>query len=130
MRIYVAGGSDERLTVVRPYVDRLIAIGHVITHDWTRCEGYERPHPARDRIRWASQDLTGVSMADVVWLIVPEAKSEGSHAELGAALALRKRVIVSGRKVKAWGRIFTRLAHETYETHEGAFETFHARRYV
>jgi hypothetical protein len=121
VKIYVAGGSDERLTVVRPYIDRLIAIGHVITHDWTRCEGYERRPLEHEYSEWAAADLIGVEIADVFWLLACESKSEGSHAELGAALVLDKRVIVSGPKARAWGRIFTRLASEIHDSHEAAF---------
>jgi hypothetical protein len=120
VRIYVAGGSSERM-LVRSYIDRLIAIGHVVTHDWTRCEGYERRPLEHEFSEWAAADLRGVALADVLWLLAPEGKSEGSHAELGAALILQKRVIVSGPKAKAWGRIFTRLASGIYDTHEAAF---------
>lgn len=119
MRIYVAGGSDERLTVVRPYIDRLIAIGHFVTHDWTRCEGYDVAPTDAQLAGHALADLIGVDLADVFWLIAPAEKSEGAGSELGAALLAGKRVIVSGPS--AYRNIFARLASEIHETHEGAF---------
>lgn len=122
MRVYVAGGSSERLTVVRPFIDRLLAAGVTVTHDWTRCEGYDQA-PIDAQLRgYAQRDLVGVSAADVFWLIAPEDKSEGSASELGAALILGKRVLVSGPMAMALGRIFTLLASEIHRMHETAFE--------
>jgi hypothetical protein len=56
----------------------------------------------------------------VLWLLCPAGKSEGSAAELGAALALGRRVVVSG-PWDAIGRIFPGLAGECYAHHEEAF---------
>lgn len=116
--VYVAGGSSERLTVVRPYVDRLLAAGVVITYDWTRDPGWEGSPTIVDLMRAADRDMRAIRSADVVWYLAPEKMSEGSAAELGAALALGKRVIVSGPHASAHGRIFPLLAIERYETHE------------
>ena len=120
MRVYVAGGSDERITHARAMIDRLTKCGIIITHDWTRCEGYGRESSENERRCWAMQDIEGVRSADVVWVMVPDRRSEGSACELGAALALGKRVIVSGPHVKQPSRIFCLLA-EDYATHEEAF---------
>lgn len=118
MKVYVAGGSDERDTVAQPMIDRLRAAGVEITHDWTRCEGYERDSATAERAEWARQDLEGVRAADIVWMMVPAERSTGASAEFGAALALRKRVIVSGPQAR--GSIFFLLA-EHFRTHEEAF---------
>ena len=79
------------------------------------------PAPTREALAAAAlADLDGVRRCDVLWLLCPVAKSEGSAAELGAALALGKRVVVSG----GWdslGRIFPVLAGECYRHHEEGF---------
>lgn len=117
-RVYVAGGSSERLTVVRPIVDRLIDAGVTITHDWTRCEGYENPD--YDNSKAAANDLRGCRMADLVWVMVPEQRSEGQAVELGYSLALGIPLIISGPHV---GRsVFHSLVRTQCETHEQAFK--------
>lgn len=118
--VYVAGGASERLTVVRPLIDRLLAAGVVITHDWTRCEGWDMPAlSVTYRQRFALQDLDGVRRAGLVWYVAPSTKSEGSAAELGAALALRIPVVVSG-PADALGRIFPALAGVHFRAHGDA----------
>jgi nucleoside 2-deoxyribosyltransferase len=127
MKLYIAGGSSERLTIVRPYVDRAIAAGLTITHDWTRCEGYDRASTYQERRAWAEDDLGGVRRADVVWIIVQAERSEGAGVELGAALILGRRVVVSGPRAEEMGRIFDLLAAEAWPTHKAAFESVAAR---
>lgn len=119
LSVYVAGGSAERLTVVRPLLNALRAAGLTITHDWTACEGYERPSSDLERAAWARADLDGVKRANVVWYVAPQNPSEGSHAELGAAIVLRKRLIVSGPHASRESRLFALLG-ERYDTHEEA----------
>jgi len=119
MRLYIAGGSDERLTVVRPYIDRMIAHGVTITHDWTRCEGYDREHTDDERRAWALADEKGVESADLVWIIVPDAKSEGSATEIGIARGRRIQFIASGARAR--GNIFVLLAASIFDAHESAF---------
>lgn len=117
--IYVAGGSSERLTVVRPIIDRLLAAGVEVTYDWTRDPGWESTSCATvDMMRAAERDMRAIRSADIVWYLAPEKMSEGSACELGMALALGKRVIVSGPHATAHGRIFPLLAIERYEGHE------------
>lgn len=96
MKLYIAGGSYERLTVVQPIVDRLIGAGVEITYDWTRDPGWNAPVTPEVLAAAARRDMRGIVEADVVWLVVPADKSEGSAGELGIALALGKVCIVSG----------------------------------
>lgn len=121
MRVYVAGGSDEREAVVKPLIGMLVTSGVTITHDWTVCEGYERDSTVHERECWAMQDLGGVQSAHLVWVVMPKSKSEGCHVEMGAALALGKLVIVSGPHARAASRIFALLA-EIHDTHASAYE--------
>jgi len=121
LRVYVAGGAAERLTVARPWIRALQGAGVCVTHDWTVDPGWDDPAPSPAALAAAAAaDLDGVRRCDVLWLLCPAAKSEGSAAELGAALALGRRVVVSG----GWGemgRIFPGLAGECYAHHEEAF---------
>jgi hypothetical protein len=119
-RVYLAGGSDERLTVVRPYIERATAAGIEVTFDWTRSPGYDRESTVTERAKWASLDLEAVRSADIVWVLCPDAKSEGCSAELGAALALGKRVLVSGPHARRESRLFNLLA-SFYGSPENAF---------
>ena len=117
-RLYIAGGSAER-GLVSSLMTAAIFAGHDITHDWTRCEGYDRESNEGERALWAQADLAGVRAADVVWVIAPEARSEGSACELGYALALGKRIVVSGPRARDAGRIFYLLT-EVYDDHDAA----------
>ena len=121
IKVYVCGGSDERLDVVRPLIDRLTRAGVEVTHDWTRCEGYDRPSTDAERVDWARQDLDGVKRADVVWYVAPHNKSEGSTGEFCAAYALGKTVICSGPHALKASRIFSLLCTH-YDTHESAYD--------
>lgn len=117
MMVYVAGGSSERGRIAL-FIRALERAGLSITHNWTECEGYSRESTILERQGWAADDFAGVRAADIVWYVAPEQKSEGSHAEIGYALALHKRVVASGPTL-AHGRIFTLLT-ERYETHTEA----------
>lgn len=119
LRVYVAGASSERTDTIRPLLTRLRDHGVEVTHDWTVCPGYDRPSSSSERAQWALEDLEGVRRADVVWYVAPQNPSEGSHAELGAALALRKRLLVSGPHALRHSRIFTLLGQH-HETHDSA----------
>ena len=117
LRVYVAGGAAERGECA-VWIARLREAGVCVTHDWTE-EGVWRA-AERTPAESATADLDGVRRCDVLWLLCPAAKSEGSACELGAALALGKRVVVSG----GWdwlGRIFPGLAGVRCGTHEAGF---------
>ncbi len=115
--IYVAGGSEERITVVRPLMEALRAAGWTVTHNWTTSENYGLP-PSPDRaLEDAGKDLDGIDAADVLWCVVPEEKSEGMAAEIGYAVAAGKAIVMSG----AWDRcIFFRLAMYFFASHTEA----------
>lgn len=122
--VYLAGGSSERLTVCRPLIDRLTAAGVPIAYDWTRDPGWSHPGGesfAEACADAAHRDLDAVRSCEILWYVAPEDRSEGSAAELGAALALGRTVIASGPHALAHGRIFPLLAGRTYPTHEDAF---------
>lgn len=124
MRVYVAGASREmdRCAAAMALVREL---GGTITCDWV--EAIRAHGPANegmtdeDRRSFATEDLKGVSDADVLWLLAPEGASAGAWTELGFALALRStrarldparpmRIVVSG---PASARsIFSALADE------------------
>jgi len=99
-RIYVAGGSSERLAV-RGWIERLTATGlYEVTHDWTRDPGYDEPRSLERDQRAAELDIVqGVRAANLVWYLVPDNMSEGASFELGYAHGRRKRVLLSGRNV-------------------------------
>ncbi len=117
--IYVAGGSSERLTVIRPILAALTAAGWTVTYDWTQSPGYDRQMSAHECAEQAELDLAAVAAADVVWVVVPEGKSEGAAVEFGTARALRKHTIVSGARPD---QIFYMLADIACETHALALE--------
>lgn len=97
--LYIAGGSSERLEVVRPLVDSVVAAGVRLEHDWTRCEGFDLGRaPTNDELRrYALDDAYAAMRASVFWLVVPRHKSEGAATEFGMAIATgRPRIVVSG----------------------------------
>jgi hypothetical protein len=123
LKVYIAGGSSERLTVVRPIIDRLIK-NHLnihVVHDWTRNAEWDFVSVNAGELEAnAARDVQVVASADVLWFIAPAEKSEGAATELGVALALKKKIIVSGPH--AWRNIFGMLADESYDSHLGAFD--------
>jgi hypothetical protein len=90
--VYVAGGSSERLSRIRPLIERLIAAYGWRIYDWTRDPGWDSENP--DYEECARACLEAVADSAVFWLVVPDRKSEGASTELGYALALKKPVIV------------------------------------
>lgn len=119
--VYVAGGSEERLTVVRPMIEALAEHGIHVTYDWTRSPGYDRPLTPAEVRNQARLDLEGVRAAGLVWIMAPEGKSEGCATELGAALALGKMVFLSGPHALRESRIFATLGSRIFATHAAAF---------
>ncbi len=91
MRVYV-GAKFEDAPRARALMTRLEENGHVITYDWTKHE----PSTPKDMLyQCAVNDLEGVVSCDVFMLLWHPAL-KGGLVELGAALALRKGVIVIG----------------------------------
>ncbi len=122
MRVYVAGGSDERIEVARRAIDLLTARGFTVTHDWTRCEGYDREHSEEERSAWARLDVEGVKSADVVWLMAPSVKSEGAATEIGIAIGRGVPFVISGPRAR--GNIFSMLATMIFDNHVEALASF------
>jgi len=124
-RIYVAGSSKERLTVVQPLLARVRAAGYTVTYDWTVEPAYDWPSVSDEHIRGcAERDFEGILAAHVLWYVMPTSLSEGSAAELGAALMKRHfaplfEVIVSGQMLPS--RVFPRLA-KVFDDHEAALK--------
>ena len=89
------GGKWENREVVRKFMDRLVAEGHTITHDWTKNE--ETTYRAELAIQ-ALGDLDGVREADFSVFIVEDDKViyRGVLVEMGAALAWGQRVYLLG----------------------------------
>ena len=88
-RIYVAGASHERLTVVRPLMEAVVERGFVNAFDWTRAPGFDGPVAPEVDEQVARDELDAISASRVFWYVAPaEHKSEGSSTELGYALAL------------------------------------------
>lgn len=128
LSIYVAGGSADRATIAT-LIAELRGAGWTVTHDWTRDPGWTDPSHPREIS--ANEDLHGVFAARVFWLVLPEAKSEGAHFELGVAVALgfddpSRDVVVSG-PAETLGRIFPTLADVSFDRHADALEYLLAR---
>lgn len=116
-RIYVAGGSDERLQV-RALIERLRQRGWEVTHDWTTDPGYDAPPSTNSKQRSARLDEAAVRAAEVVWVVAPREKSEGAAVEFGLARGLGKTTVVSGPDA---GRcIFWLNADRIFDNHEAA----------
>lgn len=120
MKLYVAGGSSERLTVIAPIIDRLRDAGVDITFDWTRWEGWQRPNDPAVIGEAAKRSMRGIVEADVVWLVVPKDKSEGSAGELCMGLVLGKMCIVSGETGAR--NIWTSMCEVAFSSHGLALE--------
>ena len=90
MRFYVAS-KLENATRVRALRDRLVALGHEPTYDWTAHGSVQ--DQGEERIREvAIAEMMGVLLADVVIVLFPGGR--GTHTELGAALA---HAVLNGR---------------------------------
>jgi hypothetical protein len=96
MQIYV-GAKWEEKPRVRALYARLRAAGHVITHDWTQenDEGLLGNARLRYHLTCAGQDIHAVIRAELV-VILPHPQGKGMYAELGAALALQRPILIVG----------------------------------
>jgi hypothetical protein len=123
LSIYVAGASADR-ALVAGFLAELRRAGWTVTYDWTTDPGWTDPtHP---RATSAMCDVEGVRTARVFWYVAPEAKSEGSHFELGAAVILRdlawpghRQILMSG-PISAHARIFPMLGNRHFAEHATA----------
>lgn len=124
-RIYVAS-AVEQMTLVEHYVGRLKESGFEMSYEWTpdvRANGFKPDvHLTQTTRRFiAKMDAKGVEDADTVWVLTPTVKHVGCGmwVELGIAIALKKRLIVSGALCRR--TVFTELAEACFEDHENAF---------
>lgn len=99
LEIYVAGRFRE-YKKVRAVIDEVEAIGHNITHDWTRSTEFDdRGEPLvpvvgsaesltpLDAKKYAVDDREGVRQADVVILLADDEGIYGALIEAGMAIA-------------------------------------------
>lgn len=124
MKVYLAGGSSEAVSVLK-WVDRCRDAGIEVTHDWASGVlahqakgGSDATLGTADRIRAALTDLGAVARADWFWLLMPERPSFGAGVEMGRALG-KTPAIVSG----PWATsIFTSLAEHVFDDHWSAWD--------
>jgi len=116
--VYVAASSRE-LERAEGAIQALKDLGHTVVHDWpalVRAVGSANPRHASDdkRMMWASEDLNGVSDADVFWLLMPNVEGGfGAGVELGYAIAGQGAIVCSGPVKRS---IFTVYADRVYDT--------------
>lgn len=94
--LYVAGKFDDR-DEIHKKINAFREDGYKITHDWTQVEGLGDSSSSDNQSPYhAHVDLEGVKNANMVVMIMDDFKYayRGSFTELGAALALHKRVLL------------------------------------
>lgn len=126
LRVYVAGGSSEADKCAE-LIASLRGAGIVVTHDWTpgvlarARDGYPLL-TAEQADRCAAADERGIRECEIMWYVVPEAKSEGSAWEAGFARGIGRDVIASGPALSDHFRIFTRRASRVFASHAAALD--------
>ncbi len=96
MKIYVAGKWSES-KYVKKVMEMLVARGHTITVDWT---GHVHPDKSKE---YAIEDIQGVKDCDVLvaCMWTSGVFYKGCWVEIGAALALDKKVVIIGHEVSS-----------------------------
>lgn len=124
MRIYVAS-KFENTAEVHEAMEKLQALGHVVTHDWT----HESPGDLKGldleefMTECAIKDMYGVKTADVV-LVINHPLGKGMWTEMGMAIAWSIPVFFCYPERAT--NIFTNLAGvETLPTLDEAIEAVH-----
>lgn len=92
MKVYVASKLSN-IDNAKRVIEYLKGIGYEISYDWTEHGSVNGQGPVRYR-EVADAEMRGVVEADVVVALLPG--GAGTHCEIGAAIALKKRVIVVG----------------------------------
>lgn len=123
---YVASAS-EQYALVEHFVDRLREAGVEVTFEWTpdvRAAGF-KPDAELSSVHRryiARMDACGVREAELTWVLTPSLKEHGCGmwVEMGIALALGRRVVVSGPLSKR--TVFSELAEAVFASHEEAFD--------
>lgn len=93
MRFYVASAL-ENAEMVRWFAGKLKSWGWQQTYDWTVHGPVQEPLLAET----AEKELSGVKEADIVFVLFPAKR--GTHVELGAAIALEKKVVLWAQSEK------------------------------
>lgn len=121
LRVYVAGGSSEAEECAE-LIAALRGAGIVVTYDWT--PDVMRPGilTAEQAEAQAAADERGIRECEILWYVVPEAKSEGSAWEAGFARGIGRDVIASGPALSDHFRIFTRRASRVFASHAAALD--------
>jgi nucleoside 2-deoxyribosyltransferase len=97
MKFYLAGKYDDRAHL-HEYIKELEVFGYTVTHDWTIVDPTIEDAEAR-----AEKDIDGVAAADWVICVMTDPKYpyRGTCTELGAAIALKKNIIIVNPDPKA-----------------------------
>lgn len=90
-RTYYAASGLENAPAVATFHTRMRAAGWQPTYDWT-LHGNVRGQGPEKMAEVAAAEIDGVARADVVIVLLPGGR--GTHVELGAALALKKPLII------------------------------------
>lgn len=98
LKFYLAGKYDDRVKL-NGYIQQLQLNGYEVTHNWTIVD----PTLVNDETR-SELDIEGVTNADwVIFMMTdPEYVYRGTFTELGAALALKKKIIIVNPNPKAY----------------------------
>lgn len=107
MKIYVASNWKDRHRIKLTWIDRLVKMGHEITHDWTEMEDErldEIGHPLRDinyHRNCAHADIKGVIDADLL-LVIMDSPIEfysyrGTWTEIGCRIGANEILIKNGK---------------------------------
>lgn len=96
-KVYLASGSSVRLSVARPWIERLQGEGFSV-YDWTRDPGWDLNGPTTEveLVAAATRDEDAIAACDLFWYIVPPEKSEGAASELMLAKCYGKQIVGSG----------------------------------
>jgi hypothetical protein len=92
--IYVAAKFHEAPRA-RALMERLRALGHVITYDWTVHYFEEQAGVPQDLPKCALNDMAGVAEANVL-IVLHHPKLSGGMCEMGGALIMGSDVIMVG----------------------------------
>ena len=92
---YIAGKWQER-EEVRKLQNELRRLGHLITIDWTWHEVDDPGYPSQ----YAVEDIIGATSCDAyVGLFLNDVNYKGALVEMGASLAMGKKVFVIGHAI-------------------------------
>lgn len=123
MSVYIAAASSDHervarwVRIIRANADLKLRSSWVDTaHKWA---GQDARMPLEDQRNVANHDLQELLNSTIIWQLAPSTPSAGASTELGAALVLRKTVIVSGPACA--NSIFTSLATKRFYSDEDAY---------